>query len=54
MAKKKQAMYKGMPVIEVSDQKALEKKLEKMEEQPEKYAIRIPEKKNNYSIFCKQ
>ena len=41
MAKKEQEMYEGMPVIEAADQKALEKKLEKMEERPDKYVVRI-------------
>ena len=42
MAKKEQEMYEGMPVIEASDAKALEKKLVKMEERPAPpYAVRI-------------
>jgi len=34
-------MYEGMPVIEASDRKALEKKLEQMESRPEKVVVRI-------------
>jgi hypothetical protein len=41
MAKKEQEMYEDLPVIEASDQKGLEKKLEKMEERPDKYVVRI-------------
>jgi len=41
MAKKEQEMYEGMPVIEASDRKALEKKLEQMESRPEKVVVRI-------------
>ena len=34
-------MYEGMPVIEASDSKGLEKKLAKLESRPEKYVVRI-------------
>lgn len=39
MAKKEQEMYEGMPVIEASDAKSLEKKLAAME-WPEKYVVK--------------
>jgi len=41
MAKKEQEMYEGMPVIEASDKKSLEKKLSGMAERPDKYVVRI-------------
>ena len=41
MAKKEQEMYEGLPVIEASDKKGLEKKMEKMEKRPDKYVVRI-------------
>jgi hypothetical protein len=50
MAKKEQEMYEGMPVIEAADQKALEKKLEKMEERPDKYVVRIGNRSTKKNI----
>ena len=44
MAKKEQEMYEGMPVIEASDGKSLEKKLSGMAERPDKYVVRISNK----------
>ena len=37
-------MYEGMPVIEASDGKSLEKKLSGMAERPDKYVVRISNK----------
>lgn len=46
MAKKEIELYDGLPVIEASDAKSLEKKLAKMETRPEKCVVRTSAKTN--------
>ena len=50
MAKKEIELYDGLPVIEASDAKSLEKKLAKMETRPEKCVVRTSAKTNKIKV----